>query len=287
LSSELTQPNPEPQAQLDLPPAIEAIDGVLLVHPDSVGKNISLIRWFVPMAIGLAMLFVLMRTDLFGLGAGPLGFRVRLVMFLMLYLSLACTFIPLPTTPVICWAATATLAFGEGRWGNLPGRILKAIMGIWIDKTPLADEAMARVLLIAALGALATTVANLNEYHILTAILRHRKVAAVRNTRLYRAAIRWFNWAPWATICAFSMLPLPVDAVRLLSITFRYPRWRFVTAGYVGRFVRYFLLAFVVAKLDSQPAEQWFVVLGITALVVGLGLTVGLRQLIRLGRSRG
>jgi len=264
-------------------PAIEAHDGVLLVHPDSAGKDVSLIRWFGPMVLWVAVLFVLMRVDLLGLGAGELGFRVRLIVFLLLYLSLACTFLPLPTTPVICWAATATLGLSV-----LPGtaqRIVTAIMGgPLLVNVGLAADPMTRVWLIAGFGALGTLIANVNDYYLLTAILRHRKVAAVRNTRLYRAAVRWFSRAPWATVGAFSLIPVPVDVIRLLAITFRYPRWRFATASYAGRFVRYFLFAFAIAKLDKQPAEQWFVVLGITALVVGLGLTVGLRQLIRLGR---
>ena len=160
----------EPE-QIPLPAAVQEIGGELVVHPGSAGKDVHLARWFVPVAIGLAMLFVLMRIDLPGLGAGELGFRVRLMLFLVLYLSLACTFFPLPTTPVVCWMATATL--GLASLPNLARRIVTVILGgPLLVNVGLADDPMTRVWLIAGFGALGTTLANMNDYYLLTAILR-------------------------------------------------------------------------------------------------------------------
>lgn len=256
-----------------------------LVHPESIGRAVRLRWWFVLFACWLAWLTLLLRADAFGLS---LGFSVRLLVFLTLYLSLACTFVPLPTTPLVVWAAMETLQLDK--LSQLPRLVQNAVawlLGPVPPNATLAADPVARVMLIAVFGAAATMLANLNDYYIVTALLRHRKVAAVRDTRLYRSATRWFaRWA-WLTVYAFALVPIPIDVVRLLAITYRYPRWRFATACLAGRFTRYFLLAWLVAKLlHDRPGEQWFVVLAATVLTVGAGLTVGIRRIMIFMRTR-
>lgn len=258
-------------------------DAPALVYPTSAGRAVSVSAWFVFFACYLAGLSLLLKADAFGLAV---DFRVRALAFLVLYLSIACTFIPLPTTPLVVWAAMQTLMLDK--LSELPGfirRIVVALLGEIPVNATLADDPTVRVLLIAVLGALATTMANLNDYYVLTAILRHRKVASIRNTRLYRSAVHWFSRSAWLTVCAFALIPIPVDVVRLLAITYQYQRWRFATACFVGRFARYFLLAWLVAKLlNDRPGEQWFVVLAVTILTIGTGLMVVLRRIIRVVR---
>jgi membrane protein YqaA with SNARE-associated domain len=251
----------------------------LLIHPESVGRAVHLRWWFLFFALWLAGLTLLLRADAFGLS---LDFSVRLVVFLTLYLSVACTFVPLPTTPLVAWAAMETLQLDK--LSQLPRFVQNAVawlLGPVPANATLAADPVVRVLLIAVFGAAATMLANLNDYYIVTALLRHRKIAAVRDTRLYRTATRWFSRWAWLTVYAFALIPIPIDVVRLLAITYRYPRWRFAAACLAGRFTRYFLLAWLVAKLlQDRPGEQWFVVLAITVLTVGAGLTIGVRRIM-------
>lgn len=280
----------------NLPPQFVAEDGLLLVHPDSMGQRVRLRYWFAPFAAWLIVLFAMMHADPFSLAGSELGFRVRLMIFLTLYLSLACTFIPLPTTPLIVWAATESLGLesleGNGFLERLFRPVIKWLIRIAFGSSAmgvgLADNPWIRVCLISSVGAFATMLANLNDYHILTGILRARKVASVRNTRLYRAAIRWFSKSAWLTVYAFALIPIPVDVIRLLAITFRYPRWRFATACYAGRFTRYSILTFLIAIMfDNQENVQLLLVLAITVLTIGAGLTIGLPKLVRMIRGDG
>lgn len=139
----------------------------------------------------------------------------------MFYLSLCCTFFPAPTTWIVMLLASDYLAQTVG------------LEGMWI----------ARVVVVATLCALATGAANLNEYHILTFLLRYRRAAAVRQTRMYRLARRWFAVSPFWVLVLFSLIPIPVDVVRWLAVACRYSRWRYFVAYFVGRWVRYALLA--------------------------------------------
>ncbi|MDD4891707.1 MAG: hypothetical protein PHU85_17450, partial [Phycisphaerae bacterium] len=178
------------------PPSTEVIDGQLLVHPESVGVQVSLTRWFVLFAIWLIAAYVLMRYNAFGLGDTVAGFRLRMFMFLVLYMSLASTFVPLPVNLLIVWAAADSLGLavnpGDGALARHTKEAIHWFVGSPHGDWNLAANAWARTILIAFVGAVATMMSNLNEYHILTAILRSRRVAAVRNARLYRVAIRWF-----------------------------------------------------------------------------------------------
>jgi len=141
-----------------------------------------------------------------------------------LYLSLCCTFLPLPTGWIV--AALAT------RQADLTGGLVST------------------VLLAAAAGAVGSTVANVNDYYLFTALLRHRRVAAIRQTRTYRAAARWFARGPFPIVLLFSILPIPMDVVRMLAAVYRYDRLAFAAANFVGRFIRYGMIAFVTYFWD-------------------------------------
>src|SRR5918992_1387212 len=53
-----------------------------------------------------------------------------------------------------------------------------------------------------------------------------RRVASVKQTRLYRMAVRWFRWKPWANIVFFAFTQIPFDAVRVLALSSNCPlRW--------------------------------------------------------------
>jgi hypothetical protein len=119
---------------------------------------------------------------------------------------------------------------------------------------------------------LATAVANLNEYHVLTFLLRYRSVGRLRETRVYEVAARWFSVSPFWTITAFSFIPIPVDVVRVLAVAARYDRFRFGLAYFVGRFFRYGLFAWSSAGLNLSPLDIAVIQAGFVVLA---GLKVG------------
>jgi membrane protein YqaA with SNARE-associated domain len=160
------------------------------------------------------------------LARGPLASpRLEILTLLLLYLSLACTFVPLPTAWIVLWAARET--------GALP------------------------VALVATAG---TCIANLHDYHLVSALLAHRRLRRVRDGAGHVRAVAWFRRAPFTALAVASFAPLPIDAVRLLAISAGYGRAPYVLATFAGRFPRYLLLA--VLGHELRPSN------GVLAAVV-------------------
>ncbi len=163
------------------------------------------------------------------------------------YLSLCNLFLPLPTAWIILLAASPELM--------------------------LFDSPVWRITVVALLGALATTIANLNEYHVLSFLLGARLGERIRRTRAYDWGLRWFNVSPFQTLTLIAFVPIPVDAVRWLAVLRRYDRARFALAYFLGRAGRYAVLAgiAVAARLTT-----WQIVLIQVAIVALLGSRLAL-----------
>jgi len=175
-------------------------------------------------------------------GAGFLPVRFSILTVYFVYMALAGTFCPLPTAAPVMYVATM--------WNPL---------------------------LVTLLGTVGTGLANLHDYHILTFLLRRKRIALLRQTRWYVRAEAWFRRAPFVTLAAASFLPIPVDVVRLLAISARYPRLRFALASVVGRAPRYAMLAYLADGLNMSIQT----ILLVLAATVLFGLTRGLPRLIR------
>jgi len=168
--------------------------------------------WFWPFAIGLS---VAMLGSAYGVQIGVVPSGVGHLIFFAAYMSLACTFCPLPTAWIFLWV----------------GR----------DHNPF---------LVCTIGALGTCIANLNDYYLLSFLLRYRLVDKVRKTRTYALAVRWFDKVPFVILSVATFLPIPVDVVRLLAISRRYSRRLFALATFVGRWPRYLILALIGRELQ-------------------------------------
>jgi membrane protein YqaA with SNARE-associated domain len=203
---------------------------------------LSLRAWFGPFILLLAVVVAVY----FWNGRSTLAGGIA---FLFGYLSLACTFLPLPTSWLIIWAAGPA----EGGGLGLPP------------------------LVVATVGALATAVANMHDYYLLTYLYRFRSVQKIRTTRLYHRVAGWYNRAPFATLAAASFLPIPIDFVRLLAISEGYSRLKFALGSLVGRWPRY--LAFAILAEQFKMGWQW--VLGILGATAVLGLWRGLPPLVK------
>lgn len=171
---------------------------------------------------------------------------VKLLVF-VIYTSLCCTFLPLPTSGVVAAVATADAHIASGMWTT--------------------------ALIVATLGAAASTIANLNDYHLLTWMLRHDWIAGIRRRRSYELAARWFSRSPFLLLVMFNLLPIPVDVVRMLATSSRYPRIPFALANFVGRFARYGVIALATFSLGESG---WVAVVALLALAGAIGLSKGL-----------
>ncbi|MCP4594480.1 MAG: hypothetical protein GY842_27430, partial [bacterium] len=124
--------------------------------------------WFTVFLAWLALLTVIALTALGRYEQGVLGAQgVWLTSVGLFYLSLCCVFFPAPTAWIVMLLASNELAL--------------------IEAVPL------RVLAVSCACSLASAVANLNEYHVLTFLLRYRRIAQVREARVYQRTAEWFS----------------------------------------------------------------------------------------------
>jgi len=159
------------------------------------------------------------------------------------YFSLACTFVPIPTTWFVLFLASPV--------GGLP-------LG-----------GLERVLVVGGLGALATGMAHLNEYHVIAFFFRLRWLHRVKETRLYAWAERLFLTAPFSIQFAFNIIPIPADPARWLAILYGYPLPKFFLAHALGRFVRYGLLAATASLLRLGVVEILVIQAALVVLAAG------------------
>lgn len=214
-------------------PADDTLSGALHLRRE---RPIALCRWFVFFAALLAALGCLW---LFLPQSSPF----RPYTWFLGYMSVACTFLPLPTAWLIC-----TLA---GPMGLSP-------------------------FLVATVGTVGTCIANMNDYYIVTFLYRYRPVRRIRLTRLYKRMVGWYERAPFVALASASFLPIPVDVVRLLAVSEGYSRWRFIAASFIGRWPRYLLFAILTKRFSL--GWQWIV--GILVVTAAVGLWHGVPRLV-------
>ena len=210
-------------------------------------EPLRLWEWFLPFFGMLAVLVVVYLVS----GKGSTAAHL---VFLFGYLSVACTFLPLPTAWLVILAAAPEAGGGFGL----------------------------HPLVVATVGALGTAVGNMHDYYLLTFLYKYEGVDRIRRTRWYLRVAGWYNRAPFGTLAAGAFLPIPVDFVRLLAISEGYSRLKFVLGSLVGRWPRY--LAFAMLAREFNLTWQW--VLGIAGATVALGLWRGLPPLVRKVRLR-
>jgi len=181
---------------------------------------------------------------------------IWLIAITLFYLCLCCLFCPLPTAWIVMLLAS--------------------------NQIDLLQPAWLRVAVVAGLCAVATGIANLNEYHIITFLARYGRVGRIRDTRVYRWAARWFAVSPFMVVALFGFLPLPVDVVRWLAVLSRYSRLPYFIAYVVGRFPRYAVWALSAVWLDLN---WWQILIVQAVLVLAAGLAI-LRSVLRKRRAR-
>jgi len=120
---------------------------------------------------------------------------------------------------------------------------------------------------IALVGSIGGALVCFADYAIVEAAMRHPRMAGAREARLFQWAVRWMTRWPFAIIWLFALIPvLPVYVVRVLAPASGYPIWRYVLAQTLGRFPRFFALAWLGAtvKVPGWALLLLFVVLMVT-----------------------
>ncbi len=181
--------------------------------------------------------------------AGPAG----LLAIYLFYFSLACTYIPLPTPFFVLFLASPS--------GGLSG-----IDPIW------------RILIVAGLGALATAISHVNEYHVFTYLLRLGKVYKIRENRIYQWAEKQFKVWPFLLQVIFNIVPIPADPARWMAILSKYPIGRYFGAQWIGRFVRYGFLAATAEILKLNVKQIIGIQLGLFVITIGMFIVHQIRQ---------
>ncbi len=173
------------------------------------------------------------------------------------YLCVCSTLLPLPTSWIVSAVAIPAYAVGPDVWTTTA--------------------------LLTVVGATASVIANLNDYHLFTGLLRHRGLAKIRHTPFYDASARWFAKDPFLILVIFNFIPIPVDVIRLLAVTYRYPRWRFVIANFIGRATRYGMIAYVTYKLDERG---WIATVALLVMAFILSMERLLALVVRHQRAK-
>ena len=240
-----------------------------MTEPDeqyAVCRRVSLLRWFalygLLMAGGIALMtFMLAQRHLppgaFRAAIGQalwqldgsallealrMAGRDIILLFMVMYLSICTTFLPLPSAPIVSLAATRGAGVAQSMW--------------------------VMIVTVSALAAAGSTLANLNDYHIFTWMLRSERIARIRRTRACAWAQKWFARGPFATLFMFNVIQLPIDVSRMVSAVHGYPRRWFAVSNFLGRFVRYAVIAGVTLMLHDKDWVAPLVFLGLGFVIV-------------------
>ena len=94
-------------------------------------------------------------------------------------------------------------------------------------------------------GTIGSLIACYADYAMVGAAMRHRALTTTRNSRLFQWSTKWMKRYPFAITVLFSFTPLPTAIVRILAPAVEYPVRRYMLAQIVGRFPRFYILAWI------------------------------------------
>jgi membrane protein YqaA with SNARE-associated domain len=118
---------------------------------------------------------------------------------------------------------------------------------------------------VAMAGTIGTVVVSFADYALVEAAMGHPRIAGAREKGLFKWALKWMARFPFWIIVLFSFTPLPISVVRILAPAAHYPLKRYVAALIVGRFPRFYALAWLGHTL---VIPTWALVMLMTAMVV-------------------
>ena len=225
----------------------------LFATPQSTDDKLNIRGWFY-FYLGCLVCAVVLCTKSFSYyeaTGSEIAWSAALLSLYCIYFSLACTFVPLPTSWFVLLLASP-------------------VSGLALDP-------LGRVLLVGALGAGATAVAHVHEYYLISYLLRLGKMRTIRQTRIYLWAQRIFLLAPFLLQVVFNIIPIPADPARWLAIMYRYPLKKYFLAHWLGRFIRYTLMAAAAAML-ALTIRQIIIIQAVLLTLAVVKVGWGIRQ---------
>ena len=150
------------------------------------------------------------------------------------YMSFACTLIPLPTPPYV-------IALGKVFH---PG-------------------------IVAFAGSVANCLAALGEYYFITWFFSKTTLQQrVETNRIFQRFSHYFQRAAFACLIFTGVTPIPFEPFRLAAILIQYNVPKYLLAVFVGRFIRYYLVA-LIGYFYSIP-NQYLIVMVILLIVISV-----------------
>ena len=204
----------------------------IFATPQQTDDNLKLRHWFIVYCLYLIVLCIISSWGFAHYSSENASWAkaVWLIGLYMFYFSLACTFVPIPTSWFVLFLCS-------------PAGGLAFIAPVY------------RILIVAGLGALSTGIAHLNEYHLGGYLLRLGKMRMIRQTRFYNFALRIFQSWPFMIQVALNVIPIPADPARWIAIISNYPLVKFFAAQWTGRFIRYALMGIAAELLELTITE--------------------------------
>jgi membrane protein YqaA with SNARE-associated domain len=121
---------------------------------------------------------------------------------------------------------------------------------------------------VAIVATIAVSLIEFINYQILVPVLEINKIKIFREKRSFQRAEYYFNKIPFMSLVVSCLTPVPFFPFRILAVTTGYSIKKFVFSVIVGRFPRYYIIAFT-GKILNLPTWVYIAVI-ITVLVIVL-----------------
>jgi membrane protein YqaA with SNARE-associated domain len=223
--------------------------------PQQRDDRLNMRAWFALFCSFLAAIALLSQWGFqhYSLNCADWARTLWLLGLYIFYFAIACTYVPLPTAWFVLFLASPT-----------DGLII--LPAGW------------RILAVAGLGAFGSAVSHLNEYHVIAYLLRLGKIGKLRQTKAYLWAHRHFQVWPFMIQVIFNIVPIPADPSRWLASMAGFPIPKFFLAQWLGRFIRYGILAVASVYLSLTLREIALIQVGLFAIAFGTFITHQFRQ---------
>lgn len=110
--------------------------------------------------------------------------------------------------------------------------------------------------LISSISILSTMIAAILDHVVFTPLLNHEKFSGYKNNTVYQKSRLYFDKFPFLTIALAALAPIPFWPLKLLAFSRQYPLGKYLSALFIGRFPKYYLLA-AFGSVTLIP--NWFI----------------------------
>jgi membrane protein YqaA with SNARE-associated domain len=149
-----------------------------------------------------------------------------------IYMSIACTLIPLPTPPYV---------IGMGKAFH-PG-------------------------IVALVGAIGNCLAAFVEYHFITWVFSKTELQnKITGNRVFQTFARFFNRSAFVCLVFTGFFAVPFEPFRFAAILIHYPMLKYLLSVVIGRFPRYYLVA-MIGDIYQIPDSYLIVLIAVFIVI--------------------